>query len=335
MKNDDTMSNNASSPLPPELEARLASMPKDDARELRAVWHLLDRSAAAPEVEPDAAAAWPRVQAHVEDASAPSSGDRDPVAQRRHRSVPRRIGAVVGVLLAVAVVGALLWQRPVEVTTARGEQHTVTLPDGATVDLNSGSRLQYDRGFSVVPFWPTNERVVTLQGEAFFDVPAGERPFVVDTPNARVEVLGTAFNVRSRRDRTDAQTDVALVSGRVTLSSRTDRTAQVTLTDGEAARVRGTGAPTPPRDTTVHRLLAWRDGGFGVVNRPVRDVVSALERRYDTTIRVASTVPADSVTLYYRTQTNVETILGDMCEALAITYRKTSDGYLLSPINER
>jgi ferric-dicitrate binding protein FerR (iron transport regulator) len=175
---------------------------------------------------------------------------------------------------------------------------------------------------------------VELQGEAFFDVPDEERPFVVETPNARVTVLGTAFNVRARQERAGEQTDVALVSGRVEVASRTDRAARVTLTDGEAARVRGTEAPTPPRDTSVSRMMAWRDGGFWVVDRPVRDVVTALERRYDATIRVSNTVPADSVTLYYRTETDVETILGDMCEALGITYQTTTDGYQLSLTDE-
>jgi ferric-dicitrate binding protein FerR (iron transport regulator) len=329
MENDDTMSDEHSQSLPPELEARLASMPEDEADELRAVWRLLGPSAPASPLDPDAEAAWSRVRAHITESQAPSADDRDPVARRRRSGSARWVRAAVGVLLAVAVVGLLVWQRPVEVTTARGEQTTVTLPDGATVHMNSGSTIQYARGFSVLPLWPEDRRAVTLRGEAFFDVPDGERPFVVETQNARVTVLGTAFNVRARRERSGEQTDVALVSGRVALSSRSDRTARVTLTDGEAARIRGAGAPTPPRDTTVNRVLAWRDGGFWVVDRPVQDVVAALELRYDATIRVSDTVPADSVTLYYRTETDVETILGDMCEALGITYQTTTDGYLL------
>jgi ferric-dicitrate binding protein FerR (iron transport regulator) len=322
--------------IPDDLEARLADLPNDEAEELRAVWQLLHPSASVPDLDPDPDRAWGRIEAHIQADSSPSpQGDRAAIEHGRHAAAGRTVRMVAGLLVAALVAGALFWQQPVEVAAPPGAQRTVSLPDGSTAHLNSGSTLHYQRGFAVLPLWAADERAVTLRGEAFFEVQAAGRPFVVETRNARVDVLGTTFNVKARPTQGGDRTEVTLVEGRVRLASRADRTAAVTLTSGEAAWIEAGAPPTAPRDTSVERLLAWRSGGFSVIDQPVRTVVDALERRYGTRIEVDSGVPADSITLYYRSQTDVETILGDMCEALHLQYTRTSQGYVLSRIDER
>lgn len=330
------MSDSSRHDIPDELEARLADLPDDEAEELRAMWRLLPPSASVPDLDPDPDRGWSRIEAHIREGASPSfEDDRAAVEHGRHGAVGRTVRIVAGLLLAAVLAGALFWQQPVQVSAPSGEQHTVTLPGGSTAHLNSGSTLHYQRGFAVLPLWPAEKRAVTLRGEAFFEVQATGRPFVVETGNAQVHVLGTSFNVRARRSGSGDWTEVALVEGRLRLASRADRAATVTLTEGQAARVEGVTPPTAPRDTSVERMLAWRSGGFSVIDRPVRTVVDALERRYGTSIEVDARVPADSVTLYYRSQTDVETILGDMCEALHLQYTRTVQGYVLSRLDER
>ena len=85
------------------------------------------------------------------------------------------------------------------------------LADGTLVFLNKDSRLTFPTTFG------ENERVVVLEGEAFFDVARDEEhPFVIYSENTRTEVLGTSFNLKAY----DKQEEVELtvVTGEVQLS---------------------------------------------------------------------------------------------------------------------
>lgn len=116
---------------------------------------------------------------------------------------PWRWAASVAAVLAL-VVGLLWWQqRRVEYATGYGETQQVILPDGSSVTLNANSMLTYAA---------SQPRELWLQGEAYFSVQRMEhhreqqeygKQFVVHTDQLDVEVLGTAFNVNSRRG--DAQ----------------------------------------------------------------------------------------------------------------------------------
>lgn len=77
------------------------------------------------------------------------------------------------------------------ITTAANQQEIVSLPDKSKVYLNSNSTLSYsEQDF-------TDNRTLSLEGEAFFMVESGST-FIVNTPMTSVEVLGTTFNIKSR-----------------------------------------------------------------------------------------------------------------------------------------
>lgn len=81
-----------------------------------------------------------------------------------------------------------------ELVIPRGGENTVLLADGTTVHLNAGSKLLYPVRFV------GKRRIVTLEGEAYFDVRKDEEhPFVVRTRFGEVTVLGTAFNINADR----------------------------------------------------------------------------------------------------------------------------------------
>ncbi|MEQ9264226.1 MAG: FecR domain-containing protein [Balneolaceae bacterium] len=77
--------------------------------------------------------------------------------------------------------------------TAYGETQSLTLPDGSTVILNASSSLSYSE-----EEWESN-RSLNLQGEAYFKVTTGNK-FTVQTDLGSVSVLGTEFNVKSRKN---------------------------------------------------------------------------------------------------------------------------------------
>jgi transmembrane sensor len=101
--------------------------------------------------------------------------------------------------------------KPNEITAPKNGISKIQLPDGSRVWLNMGSKLTYSNDFG------TNQRKVSLVGEAFFDVVKdSERPFVVTTPTISIRVLGTKFNVRSYNN--DKTSEAALIRGKIELT---------------------------------------------------------------------------------------------------------------------
>lgn len=321
------------SSIPDELRERLARESPDERGELERVWRMLEDAETSYADAPSADATWSAIQRQL-DADAAETGrvDRRPArpARTARRRAWKRWGLVAASVAILLLAGALFWRQPVEVAAPPGEHVTTTLPDGSSVELNSGTTLTYPRRFSTWPFVPAAQRTVALRGEAFFDVQSGERPFVVETFNARVEVLGTQFNVRARADTGAEETRVTLTSGQVRLLAAEQPERAVVLEDaGQSSRVTASDAsPTAPQADEVDRALAWREQGFAVSDWPLSAIFAELERRYDVNIRVdAPAALADSMTLYYPQHTEVETIIHDIAVAKDLTYRATSQGY--------
>lgn len=284
-----------------------------------------------------------------ESGSPPERSDRAPAASDPSpRSVGwrRAAGAAVTVLVAVAAF-ALWWQQPVDVRTSVGEQTTVTLPDGSTVALNGGSTLRYTRDFAVFPGLEADTRSVQLEGEAFFSVRKGDRPFSVRTPNAQVDVLGTTFSVRTGRQGDAPMTEVVLEEGRLRLrggdirspeASRSDaRAHRSVILDAPGARSRIQGekaAPAAPDVIDLKYAAAWRTGGFAAQDRPLPSILRDLEAQFGKDVRLqvdpSKTRP---MTLHYARSVGLEDVLGDICVVQGLQYRQTQQGYVLVPVD--
>ena len=229
--------------------------------------------------------------------------------------------AVAATLLVGAAIG-VLWMRPVVKTADVGERLAVTLPDGSQVELNSGTTMRYDRRFG-------SERVVHLEGEAFFDVVTEERPFIVQTFNAQTTVLGTRFNVRAWSRSIDPNTTVTLESGRVALVPTDQPEQAVTLEPGQTHRIGQTPhASSPPDSNAVARATAWRQGDLVYKDQWLGVILEDVERRFavDFTVRPAS-LRQRRLTLGIRPH-SAEALVRDVCIALeGVNYRETSNGF--------
>jgi ferric-dicitrate binding protein FerR (iron transport regulator) len=345
------MSSDGSPDIPSPLRDRLREEAAEDRAALEAVWQRLGALDRLHDTSPDRQAEWealqerrPAIDPETEAAPrAPSPNGRPPAADRtadrprarRRPSSPKRTGRrrwawALAAALILALAGGWLWRQPVTVTAPTGQQRTAALPDGSTVELNSGTTLSYRRGFQTWPFVDAERRVVRLDGEAFFRVDAASRPFVVETATARVTVEGTRFNVRAR-PRADSTTEVTLAAGRVQVSARRAPDRAVVLDrQGLRTRVRAAdAAPSPPEPAQTDYVLAWRQDGFAVSERPLAQVLAELERRYGTTLRLHDSVRRTTapVSLYYPTPTGLTVILRDLCTALDLNYRPTNRGY--------
>lgn len=309
--------------LPPDVQEALRAdaIPRDEQAALAEIWHL---SAHLPQAEPPPET-FHRMGTAIQ-AALEAELDRDAAPPRTLRRVHnRRWYGAVGIaasLLVLCSLGWWWWQQPLTYVAASGETPTVTLADGSQVQLNSGATLHYPRRFD------GGSRVVTLEGEAFFEVEEGRTPFVVETFDASVTVLGTSFNVRAWGDEPLAATHVTVATGVVRLASRAAEASGVTLRPGQASQ---TGAAMTVAPADVAQTMAWRSGRMVFANRPLHQVLHDLERRFGVSVSTEDAALAeDSITLVLNRPASVEAFLEDLVAAYqGIAYEATGEGYRL------
>ena len=316
-------------PLPPDLRDALDGRPDADA--LARTWDAID--GADPDPQPVGVSsdgeAWAALQTRLGIDSGrpapPRAADRPAARASRRRARWARVAALV---VAVAAVGLWALSRPIVERAGVGGTVAVALPDGSRVELAAGTEIRYDRGFRTVLGGAAEVRAVALSGEAFFDVERGARPFVVETHNARVTVLGTRFNVRARPADRAPGTRVVLEEGRVRVAGEAGA---VVLAPGEAVTVVG-GAEPVVVSASAERATAWRRGGFAVEDRPLGDVLAEVERRFGVVAEAAEGVPLDGpMTLYYGAGAEAETVVHDLALAAGLRYRPVQGGFELVP----
>ncbi len=185
-----------------------------------------------------------------------------------------------GTVLADSVLQQISRPEDLRLTTPRGGQYKVTLPDGSLVWLNAASTLRYPAQFD------ENRRIVELTGEAFFEIKKKDRsvPFIVKTANQEVEVLGTQFNVSASPD--EATTKTTLVEGRVRVSL-----AQNELNAIEGASDASLSSPGQQsilaesglfiKQVDIDSYTGWRNGWFILHHLSMRDIMLQIERWYD------------------------------------------------------
>lgn len=148
-----------------------------------------------------------------------------------------------------------------------GGECFIMLEDSSKVWLNADSRLKYPNYFA------GGERRVTLEGEAYFEVSKGERPFIVETKKGEIRVLGTSFGVRIYPEEAMMTT---LVSGQVMYKGTKD---SVLLKPGEQIMV-SMEENIVKRKVDVEEYVGWRNGVYVFDRRPLIDIMRDLERWY-------------------------------------------------------
>ena len=234
---------------------------------------------------------------------------------------------VAALLLGAAVLAVFYGPQGSDrmtVTAKAGEQRQVEFEDGSTVRLVGASTLSYTPGMNTA-----EERRATLaRGRAYFDVASREEaPFVVTTPAARTEVLGTQFGVAAGND----TTEVVLVDGRVRVGpDENDEAEPVVLAPGERSMVRKGNAPTPPAPVDLTATLDWT-GLFVFRAVPTRAIAERLRDHYGVSISVAPALADEPVTGTFERDQSVEQVLSTIARTLGADVQKEGDAYQLSP----
>lgn len=233
---------------------------------------------------------------------------------------------VAALLLGAAVLA--VFYGPAEssrttVTAEANEQQVIEFGDGSTVRLVGTATLSYTPGMS-----EGDERRVTLaRGRAYFDVvPRNEASFVVNTPAARAEALGTQFGVTAGAD----TSEVVLVEGTVRVQAEDDDGASVVLEPGQRSFVRRGQAPSPPMSTDLTSALDWT-GLFVFRSTSTRMLAQRLSEHYDASITVAPALADELITGTFERERPVSEILQTIARTLGGEVTMENGAYRLVP----
>ncbi|EHQ26279.1 FecR family protein [Mucilaginibacter paludis] len=172
------------------------------------------------------------------------------------------------------------------ITTPKGGQYQLILPDGSHVWLNAASSIRYPTVFT------NNERKVEITGEAYFEVAKNAKmPFKVKINDlTEVKVLGTHFNINAYANEPVIQTTLAEGAISISSGSLSDR-----LSPGQQANIghspSGALYLNKVANANIDQVLAWKDGLFSFQDMPFDKAMRQLSRWYDVDVVYQDGVP--------------------------------------------
>lgn len=207
------------------------------------------------------------------------------------------------------------------ISTPRGGQYQVLLPDGSRVWLNAASSLRFPTAFT------GKERRVALTGEAFFQVfPDLSVPFKVSiTPPPssggggagafrklpmEIDVLGTEFNVKAYMDEQNMST--TLIKGAVRVQSGTSESilkpGQQAILENSVDNGNSSFIKVVP-DAPLDEAIAWKEGYFLFQSASLESVMNQLARWYDVQVKYEGPKPTQLLTAHVSRKNNLSDIL--------------------------
>lgn len=234
-----------------------------------------------------------------------------------------RIAAAIVAGLILGVSGyfsyrALKYERLI----AKNEVLQFHLPDGSNVTLNKGSKIVFPAKFD-------DTRELFLNGEAFFEVTRDpDRPFIVESGDVIVEVVGTSFNFYGFKNENVVQ--VIVESGKVAVYNEKDITVRKDfLSKGEKLiYARNSGVRSIQANTDIN-FKSWKTGELHFNNSSLQYVVNLLEKLYQTRITLVNPRLNECMITVSFDNKSLEYILETITETLDLKLMKTENGYFI------
>jgi len=184
-------------------------------------------------------------------------------------------------------------------TTPRGGQYQLDLPDGSRAWLDAASSITYPTAFTGA------ERKVDITGQVYFEVAKNKDwPFIVETKDVHVQVLGTHFNVNSYDDEIAVRT--TLLEGSIRISSGNN---SALLAPGQQAAVNKNREIELLKEVDTEPVMAWKNGLFNFKSQDIEAVMRQVSRWYDVEIVYDGEKPAGHFSGMVNRNTNVSTVL--------------------------
>ena len=196
-----------------------------------------------------------------------------------------------------------------------GHRTEAVLSDGTMICLNSGSRLE-------ILSSGKNERRVRLDGEAYLNVAHNEdRPFILETSEMEVKVLGTSFDVSTYGN----VHSVVLVEGSVEVNNAVSSEKTVIEPDQMYVFDRSTGQ-SGVKYVDALSMVTWKDGYLNLQNMTVEELFSRLEHYYGVRI-ICSNDSKDTFTMSGKLilESRIDTVMDNLATLLDMKYSRLSE----------
>jgi transmembrane sensor len=220
-----------------------------------------------------------------------------------------------------------------EVVIPYGKKSQLILEDGTKVWINAGSRMAFPTKFT------GKKREVFLEGEAYFEVVHNQnQPFVVNTSDIAIKVLGTRFNLSAYK--TDKAAETVLLEGKVTVSERSAlgflKSETILSPNQKASYDRNSHSISIINVTDADLSIAWTEGWFKFSQQSLNDVLSKLERYYNVKFVFDSNFPTtDLISGKLDLKESVELVMVALADVANIKYRIDGNKiYIEKKINE-
>lgn len=193
-------------------------------------------------------------------------------------------------------------------------RYQLRLPDGSQLWLNAGSTVRFPNRFTAA------ERRISIQGEAYLEVAQkSAHPFIVETGDVQVTVLGTAFNINAYED-----VKVALASGSVKVSRNGK---QVTLKPGQEVT-----AAFNVTDVDLEARLAWKEGQFIFRSESLTAIMQDIAHWYGVNVLYEGQLPADN-RLSVKTDRSIplDQLLSMLSATGSASFKREGDKIIVQP----
>ncbi len=216
--------------------------------------------------------------------------------------------AVVLILIGLRI----LFFQDNTIATDMAQTQVITLPDHSIVTLNADTSIEYNKKSFM------KNRVLHLEGEAFFDVHQGSS-FTIHTKNGKITVLGTEFDVYAR----DQTLEVQCFEGKVRVQKEAN---EVILTPGKGAKsnkkeglsIFDVSNPKPD----------WLDGKSSFFEVPLERLIKEIERQYNIEIRTGD-IDSKRIFTGFFEHTNLKVALSTSFDPMNISYTFKSDSVIV------
>lgn len=178
------------------------------------------------------------------------------------------IAASLAIIVGLAITLLYKYHQERDLICLSSSDHTVTylLQDGSKITLAPNTTLSYHADEI-----QEGERMVTLQGKAFFTVYHDvQHPFIVETENGKIQVLGTKFQVEAQAHETQVLVDKGKVSFYKDMPQK-----GILLTQGMGAALE-TGQEKPHRISNPNNSTSWATGLFHFDHTPLKRALADI-----------------------------------------------------------
>ena len=210
------------------------------------------------------------------------------------------------VLLGIIIITtAILYNgQEIKYSTEYGEMKTFILPDRSVVRLNAHSTLRYRHRWL-----GAYKREVWFDGEGYFSIvhKNNDQPFLVHTTDVKVQVVGTAFNVNTRRVRTQ----VVLNNGIVKLQLNRAKPTVITMKPGDMVTYSARTQTLTSQQVNPQDYCSWLNNALIFNNTPITEVIATLQDNLGININIdnaglenktfTGSIPMDNAAIFFKT----------------------------------